>query len=89
MSLIGGTMLIRRDSNFVTSAIRLFPATTPKIGTSSKQSRCGPFTPRRIQQIVQAYRAQAGITQPVHTHLFRHQMISYQKIRVNLREPGG
>ena len=37
----------------------------------------GPFTPRRIQQIVQGYRAQAGITQPVHPHLFRHQMITY------------
>ena len=33
--------------------------------------RFGPFTPRRIQQIVQGYRAQAGITQPVHPHLFR------------------
>jgi integrase/recombinase XerD len=39
--------------------------------------RCGPFTPRRIQQIVQGYRAQAEITQPVHPHLFRHQMITY------------
>jgi site-specific recombinase XerD len=38
--------------------------------------RFGPFTPRRIQQIVQGYRAQAGITQPVHPHLFRHQMIT-------------
>ena len=28
-------------------------------------------------QIVQGYRAQAGITQPVHPHLFRHQMITY------------
>jgi site-specific recombinase XerD len=24
--------------------------------------RCGPFTPRRIQQIVQEYRERAGIT---------------------------
>ena len=39
--------------------------------------RCGPFTARRIQQIVQAYRDQAGITQPVHPHLFRHQMLTY------------
>jgi site-specific recombinase XerD len=39
--------------------------------------RFGAFTPRRIQQIVQGYRAQAGITQPVHPHLFRHQMITY------------
>jgi integrase/recombinase XerD len=40
-------------------------------------SRCGPFTPRRIQQIVQTYRERARITQPVHPHLFRHQMITY------------
>jgi integrase/recombinase XerD len=39
--------------------------------------RCGPFTPRRIQQIVQEYRERAGITQSVHPHLFRHQMLTY------------
>ena len=39
--------------------------------------RFGPFTTRRIQQIVQAYREKAGITQPLHPHLFRHQMLSY------------
>ena len=39
--------------------------------------RCGPFTPRRIQQIVQEYRHQAGIAQPVHPHLFRHQMLTF------------
>lgn len=38
---------------------------------------CGPFTTRRIQQIVQKYRQQAGISQPVHPHLFRHQMLTY------------
>lgn len=39
--------------------------------------RCGPFTPRRIQQIVQDYRDRAGIIRPVHPHLFRHQMLTY------------
>jgi integrase/recombinase XerD len=39
--------------------------------------RFGPFTTRRIQQIVQAYRETAGITQPLHLHLFRHQMLTY------------
>jgi integrase/recombinase XerD len=39
--------------------------------------RFGPFTTRRIQQIVQAYRETAGITQPLHPHLFRHQMLTY------------
>jgi integrase/recombinase XerD len=38
---------------------------------------CTPFTPRRVQQIVQTYRARAGITQPVHPHIFRHQMLTY------------
>jgi site-specific recombinase XerD len=38
---------------------------------------CGPFTARRIQQIVQEYRRNAGITQPVHPHLLRHQMLTY------------
>jgi integrase/recombinase XerD len=30
-----------------------------------------------VQQIVQRYRQRAGITQPVHPHLFRHQMLTY------------
>jgi integrase/recombinase XerD len=38
---------------------------------------CGPFTPRRVQQIVQAYRRRAGLDQRVHPHLFRHQMLSH------------
>jgi site-specific recombinase XerD len=42
-----------------------------------KTTRCGPFSTRRIQQIVQSYRASAGLTQPVHPHLFRHQMLTY------------
>jgi site-specific recombinase XerD len=37
----------------------------------------GPFTPRRVQQIVQEYRKRAGIDQHVHPHLFRHQMLSH------------
>jgi integrase/recombinase XerD len=49
----------------------------PKNRYLFETSRCGPFTPRRIQQIVQSYRAQAGLTQPVHPHLFRHQMLTY------------
>lgn len=43
--------------------------------------RCGPFTPRRIQQIVQEYRRQADITQPVHPHLFRHHMLTFLTAR--------
>jgi integrase/recombinase XerD len=39
--------------------------------------RFGPFTTRRIQQIVQGYREIAGIARPLHPHLFRHQMLTY------------
>ena len=39
--------------------------------------RFGPFTTRRIQQIVQGYREKAGMSQPIHPHLFRHQMLTY------------
>ena len=35
------------------------------------------FTPRRVQQIVKEYREIAEITQKVHPHLFRHQMITF------------
>jgi site-specific recombinase XerD len=42
-----------------------------------ESQRCTPFTPRRVQQIVQAYREWAGIARHVHPHLFRHQMLTY------------
>jgi len=42
-----------------------------------ESQRCTPFTPRRIQQIVQEYRKEAGIAQHIHPHLFRHQMLTY------------
>lgn len=32
---------------------------------------------RRIQQIVQHYREQAGLSEAVHPHLFRHQMLTF------------
>ena len=52
---------------------------TPRhaIDIYSRPGAFGPFTTRRIQQIVQAYRETAGITQPLHPHLFRHQMLTY------------
>jgi integrase/recombinase XerD len=46
--------------------------TNPKNHYLFESSRCGPYTTRRIQQIVQEYRARAGIEQRVHPHLFRH-----------------
>lgn len=49
----------------------------PKNRFLFESQRFGPYTPRRIQQIVQEHRAQAGIKQKVHPHLFRHQMITW------------
>jgi integrase/recombinase XerD len=40
-------------------------------------TRYTPFTTRRIQQIVKEYRDLAEISQKIHPHLFRHQMITY------------
>ena len=37
----------------------------------------GHSRPDRVQQIVHQYRQVAGIAQPVHPHLFRHQMLTY------------
>ncbi|WP_425148686.1 tyrosine-type recombinase/integrase [Deinococcus sp.] len=39
--------------------------------------RRGAYTVRRIQQIVQQYRLNAGLSDAVHPHLFRHQMLTF------------
>lgn len=49
----------------------------PKNRYLFETTRYTAFTTRRVQQIVKQYREEAGITQPVHPHLFRHQMITY------------
>jgi integrase/recombinase XerD len=38
---------------------------------------CGPYTVRRVQQIVQRYREAAGLGEVVSPHLFRHQMLTF------------
>jgi integrase/recombinase XerD len=53
----------------------------PKNRYLFESRRCTPFTPRRVQQIVQVYRDRAGIAQHVHPHLFRHQMLTYLTAR--------
>jgi integrase/recombinase XerD len=53
----------------------------PKNRYLFETTRYTPFTTRRIQQIVKQYREEAGITQPVHPHLFRHQMITYLTVK--------
>lgn len=50
---------------------------TPKNHYLFESRRFGAFSPRRVQQIVQQYRQRAGIGQPVHPHLFRHQMLTH------------
>jgi site-specific recombinase XerD len=35
------------------------------------------YSPRRVQQIVQEYAAAAGVTERIHPHLFRHQMLTW------------
>src|ERR1700736_1698808 len=49
----------------------------PKNHYLFESRRFGAFSPRRVQQIVYQYRQRAGIAQPVHPHLFRHQMLTY------------
>src|ERR1700687_4785528 len=49
----------------------------PKNHYLFESRRFGAFSPRRVQQIVHQYRQRAGIAQPVHPHLFRHQMLTY------------
>ena len=51
-------------------------AANPKNKFLFESSQCKAYSPRRIQQIIQDYRAIAGIQQRVHPHLFRHQMLT-------------
>lgn len=39
--------------------------------------RCGLYTVRRVQQIVQRYREAAGLGESVHPQEFRHQMLTF------------
>jgi integrase/recombinase XerD len=43
------------------------------------EATCGPKDWRRMyyRLVVQSYREMAGITQPLHPHLFCHQMLTY------------
>jgi integrase/recombinase XerD len=35
------------------------------------------YSTRRVQQIVQDYASEAGIAEPIHPHVFRHQMLTW------------
>jgi integrase/recombinase XerD len=63
----------------------------PKNRYLFESQRCTPFTPRRVQQIVQAYRDRAGIAQHVHpvwpkypNVLLSHRVRLYHDARFNL-----
>ena len=57
--------------------LRAHLAAHPKNRSLFETQRCGPYTVRRVQQIVQGYRVQAGLGDAVHPHLFRHQMLTF------------
>ncbi|CAM4330555.1 tyrosine-type recombinase/integrase [Deinococcus marmoris] len=57
--------------------LRTHLAAHPKQMYLFETQRCGPYTVRRIQQIVQRYREAAGLSSSVHPHLFRHQMLTF------------
>lgn len=78
-------MTSRRSSTALSSiSSSVLPSLLVKVASHSSwwASLCTRYggsrkaTPR-VQQIVKQYREEAGITQPVHPHLFRHQMITY------------
>ncbi|GAA5502706.1 tyrosine recombinase XerC [Deinococcus xinjiangensis] len=57
--------------------LRAHLAAHPRNRYLFETQRCGPYTVRRVQQIVQGYRVQAGLGDAVHPHLFRHQMLTF------------
>lgn len=58
-------------------ALRAYLAANPQTRYLFESRHHKPYSTRRIQQIVQDYAAMAGITEWVHPHLFRHQMITW------------
>lgn len=57
--------------------LRTHLAAHPKNRFLFETQRCGAYSVRRVQQIVQRYREQAGLSEAVHPHLFRHQMLTF------------
>jgi integrase/recombinase XerD len=84
---LGGSKIFINQGKGCKDRYILFPASFRLILSSHLQShpknrylfessRFGPYTPRRIQQIVAEYGKKAGIDR-VHPHLFRHQMLTW------------
>ena len=58
-------------------ALKAYLATVPQNEFLFESRHNRPYTTRRVQQLVQDYAAAAGITEHVHPHLFRHQMLTW------------
>jgi integrase/recombinase XerD len=52
-------------------------AAHPKNRFGFETQRGGPYTVRRVQQLVQRYRQAAGLSEVVSPHLCRHQMLTF------------
>jgi integrase/recombinase XerD len=57
--------------------LRAHIAAHPRNRFLFETQRCTGYTVRRVQQIVQGYRERAGLSEAVHPHLFRHQMLTF------------
>ncbi len=58
-------------------ALQLYLSTVPDNQYLFESRHRRPYSPRRIQQIVQHYAEAAEIPERVHPHLFRHQMLTW------------
>src|SRR4029077_6632751 len=58
-------------------ALKAYLATVPENEYLFESRHNRPYTTRRVQQLVQEYAAAAGISEHVHPHLFRHQMLTW------------
>jgi len=57
--------------------LKAYLAAHPENRYLFESQRRTPYTTRRIEQIVAHYRELAGISERVHPHLFRHQMLTW------------
>ncbi len=57
--------------------LKAYLAAHPENRYLFESGRRTPYTTRRVEQIVAQYRELAGISERVHPHLFRHQMLTW------------
>ena len=58
-------------------ALKAYLAANPENEYLFESRHRHPYSTRRVQQIVQEYAERAGISEHVHPHLFRHQMLTW------------